>query len=356
MASTARTITLRPSGNTFEVAPGEPILGAAIHAGLNVPYSCKNGICRGCRARVRDGVIDHCDTSFGYLSQLERDEGYALLCRAHAETDCEIEVEELDELNGIRARVVPCRVLGMDKRAPDVMVLRLRLPMNENMRFLAGQYVDILMSDGRRRSYSIANDPGIEGVIEIELHVRLVPGGAFTEHVFNSMKVRDLIRFEGPLGSFHLRESSDKPILMLASGTGIAPIKGMLAHALRKQIHRKRSITVYWGGRTRADLYLLDELTDLARSNPGLSFVPVLSEPTAACGWTGRTGFVHSALMEDCTASLAGSQVYACGAPVMVEAARSDFVETCGLPEDEFFADSFISEGDRALATAKEAS
>ncbi|MEM5432753.1 CDP-6-deoxy-delta-3,4-glucoseen reductase [Cupriavidus oxalaticus] len=348
MESTARTITLCPSGNTFEATPGTSILGAAIEAGLSLPYNCRTGICRGCLARVRTGVVSHGATDFEYLSKPERDGGYALLCQATAETDCEIEVDELDDMTGIRPRLVPCRVIGMNRLAPDVMGLRLRLPMNEKMRFLAGQYIDILLDDGRRRSYSIATEPGVEGVVELELHVRNVPEGTFTNHVFTSMKIRDLLRFQGPMGTFFLRENSDRPILMLASGTGMAPIRAMLGYALRKGIHRQRPITVYWGGRTRADLYLLDELTALASQHPGLTFIPVLSEPAQSCAWAGRTGLVHRALIEDCASSLTDSQVYACGAPVMVEAARRDFVRECGLPEQEFFADAFVSEADRA--------
>ncbi|RQR50012.1 CDP-6-deoxy-delta-3,4-glucoseen reductase [Burkholderia sp. Bp9140] len=352
MEATTRTITLVPSGHTFDVAPGESILGAGIKAGRSLPYSCKTGICRGCRARVRKGTISHGETAIGYLSMPEREQGYALLCQASPETDCEVEVDELDDMTGIRPRVVPCRVIGMSRLAPDVMGLRLRLPMNEKMRFLAGQYVDILTADGRRRSYSIATDPGIEGVVEIELHLRHVSGGSFTDHVFTSMKMRDLLRFEGPLGTFHLREDSTKPIVMLASGTGMAPILAMLRYALRKEIHRTRPITVYWGGRTRADLYLLDELNDLAGQHEGLTFVPVLSDPTTACGWQGRVGLVHHAVMDDCKVMLADAQVYACGAPVMVDAARRDFVEACGLPEQAFFADSFVSEADRVRSAA----
>lgn len=348
MGSTGKTITLQPSGHTFEVPEGSSILNAGIAAGLSLPYSCKTGLCRGCRAHVRSGAVNHGATDLEYLSGDERAAGYALLCQATPETECTIEVVELDELTGIRPRMVPCRVLKRDRLAPDVMRLRLRLPMNEKMRFLAGQYVDILLADGSRRSYSIATDPGVEGVIELDLHLRHVQGGVFTNHVFTSMKERELLRFEGPLGTFYLREASDKPILMLASGTGIAPIMAMVKYALRKQIQSVRPITVYWGGRARADLYLLDELTQLAKSHPGLSVVPVLSEPTPACAWTGRTGLVHRALMEDHPAGLARAQVYACGAPVMVEAARSDFVRQCALPAGEFFADSFLSEADRA--------
>jgi CDP-4-dehydro-6-deoxyglucose reductase len=212
--------------------------------------------------------------------------------------------------------------------------------MNENFRFLAGQYIDLLLKDGKRRSYSLAVPPQPGGVTALELHVRHTPGGLFTDHVFNALRIRDLLRFEGPLGSFYLREDTDKPIVLVASGTGFAPIKAIAEHAAEKKL--SRPITLYWGGRRKADLYMMD----LARSWSHLKFVPVLSEE----GWEGRTGFVHRAVMEDFP-DLSGVQVYACGTPLMVEAARADFSAKCGLPADEFYADSFLTEADKA-ATA----
>jgi CDP-4-dehydro-6-deoxyglucose reductase len=249
-------------------------------------------------------------------------------------------VIEVREVHGVKPRIIPCRVERFDKPAPDVAVLGLRLPMNENFRFLAGQYIDVLLKEGKRRSYSLATRPDPSGVTALEIHVRATPGGLFTEQVFSKLKVRDLLRFEGPLGSFYLREDSDKPIVMLASGTGFAPIRSIVEHALEKKI--ARPITVYWGGRLKQDLYQLD----IAQAWPRVKFVPVLSDEK----WEGRMGFVHRAVMEDFP-DLSGHQVYACGAPIVVESARRDFSLQCRLPVEEFYADSFLTEADKA-ATA----
>jgi CDP-4-dehydro-6-deoxyglucose reductase len=259
-----------------------------------------------------------------------------------------IEAREIDGLAGITVGKVPCRVVGMSRPAEDVIVLDLRLPMNENMMFLAGQYVDLLLKDGKRRSYSIACPPQPDGVSHVELHIRHTPGGHFTEKLFGGeVKERDVMRFEGPLGTFYLREDSDKPIIFVASGTGFAPIKAMIEFAIRRGI--KRTMRLYWGCRAKRDLYMLDLPQQWAAAQSGFEFVPVLSEPDAADGWTGRTGFVHQAVMQDFP-DLSGHQVYACGAPVMVDSARADFSAKCGLPEVEFHADSFLTEKERAAA------
>ena len=330
------TVTLQPSGHAFEVPEGTTILQAALDAGFSMPYSCRMGTCQSCRGTLLEGSVDYGFVHENYLPDSDKAKGYALLCQAQPLSDCTVEARELEAMEGIRPRVVPCRVASLSRPAPDVAILSLRLPMNENMRFLAGQYVDLLLKEGKRRSYSIASRPLPEGVIQIELHVRHTPGGLFTDHVFKAMKERDLLRFEGPLGTFYLREDSGKPIVMVASGTGFAPIKAMCEVAIAKGM--KRPITLYWGCRTKRDLYMLD----LAASWPHVKFVPVLSDES----WAGRTGFVHRAVMEDFP-DLSGHQVYACGAPVMVDAARADFTSKCGLPPEEFLADAFLTEADR---------
>jgi CDP-4-dehydro-6-deoxyglucose reductase, E3 len=335
-------VTLQPSGHSFEVTDGKAILQAGLDAGFSMPYSCRTGTCKTCRGTILEGKVDYGFTHENYLPESDKAKGYALLCQAQPLTDCVIEVKELEGLAGIKPRLSPCRVTKIDKPAPDVAVLGLRLPSNENMLFLAGQYIDFLLKDGKRRSYSIATKPAPEGVILLDLHVRHTPGGAFTDHVFGKMKEKDILRFEGPLGTFYLREDSDKPIVMVASGTGFAPIKSMCESMLAKGM--KRPVTLYWGCRAKRDLYMLD--VPSSWSDPNFKFVPVLSHPTPECQWSGRTGFVHRSVMED-FADLSGHQVYACGAPVMVDAARADFVEKCKLPAEEFFADSFLTEADR---------
>jgi CDP-4-dehydro-6-deoxyglucose reductase, E3 len=338
----SHTVTLKPSGHRFEVKEGQSILQAGLDAGFMMPYSCRTGVCRTCRGTLREGKVNYGAVHPTYLPDTDKAKGFALLCQAQPLSDLVIEVRELEGMAGLRPRMIPCRIEKLEKPAPDVAVMGLRLPMNENFRFLAGQYIDVLLKEAKRRSYSIANAPKPEGVTFLEVHVRHTPGGLFTDHVFSKAKVRDLLRFEGPLGTFYLREDSDKPIVMVASGTGFAPIKAMCEAAFERDL--KRPITLYWGCRARRDLYMLDVPASWQREN--FKFIPVLSDPTPECQWTGRTGFVHRAVMQDFP-DMSGVQVYACGAPVMVDAARADFGSQCGLPAEEFFADSFLTEADK---------
>jgi CDP-4-dehydro-6-deoxyglucose reductase len=226
----------------------------------------------------------------------------------------------------------------MRRLADDVMVLGLKLPANERLQFLAGQYLEFLLKDGSRRSFSMGNAPHTDDLVE--LHVRHVAGGQFTDHVFGKMKERDILRFEGPLGTFFLREDSRKPVVFVASGTGFAPIKSIVETALHKGV--ARAMTLYWGGRRPKDLYM----DEVAKGWP-IKYVPVVSDALPEDNWSGRTGFVHRAVMQDFP-DLSGHQVYACGVPIMVDSARRDFVSQCRLPEDEFYADSFTTQADLA--------
>jgi len=335
----AHRVVLKPSGHSFEVADGVNVLQAGLDAGYELPYSCRDGVCRTCRGTIVEGKVDYGKVNPAYLSDADKARGFALLCQARPLTDLVVEVKELAGLHGIRPKIMPARVERLDKPAPDVAVLGLKLPANAAFRFVAGQYIDVLLKDGKRRSYSMANAPAEAGVGALELHVRQTPGGLFTEQVFGAMKVRDLLRFEGPLGTFYLREDSAKPIILLASGTGFAPIKAIVEHMRAKGIQREA--TLYWGCRIERDLYM----NDLAKSwaGPKLRYVPVLSDEK----WGGRMGFVHRAVMEDFP-DLSGHQVYACGAPIVIDSARRDFSAQCRLPADEFYADSFITEADKA--------
>lgn len=344
----ARHVTLQPSGHSFEVPSGHTVLTAGLEAGWNPPYSCRAGTCRTCRGKILAGRVDFGGTHPAYLTDEDKAHGLALLCKAMPLSDLVVEVQELS-LQAVKPRIIPCRVKQIVTPAPDVAVVALRLPMNENMMFAAGQYIDILLEDGKRRSYSIATPPAPEGVINIELHIRHTPGGRFSDHVFSSLKAGTILRFEGPLGTFYLREESTKPIILLASGTGFGPIKSIIDYALRRTL--TRPMTLYWGCRARRDLYMFDVPQRWAAAHPGFTFVPVLSDALPEDQWTGRTGFVHRAVMAD-FADLSGHQVYACGAPVMVDAARRDFTAQCGLPEKEFFADAFLTEADHAGARA----
>jgi CDP-4-dehydro-6-deoxyglucose reductase len=327
-------VTIQPSGHQFTVKPGETLLSAALNAGFSLPYGCRNGACGACKGKILAGAVDYGVFQEGALSQEDKAQGLALFCCAKAETDLVIEVKEVGAAKDIPIKTLPCRIEKMEKLAEDVMALWLKLPSNERLQFLPGQYIDFLLKDGKRRSFSLANSPEEDALLE--LHIRHVPGGQFTDHVFGAMKVKDIMRISGPYGSFFLRES-DKPAIFVAGGTGFAPIKSILGHAFHHEIDRQ--FVLYWGAKTLADLYQAALPGQWQQTRKNFSFIPVLSEPGAADHWPGRTGFVHTAVLAD-FADLSGYEVYACGAPPMVAAAKRDFTAR-GLPEDAFFSDSF---------------
>jgi len=327
-------ITIKPSNHAFETQDDESVLEAALREGFVIAYGCRNGACGTCKGKVLQGTVDYGVYQDSTLPESDKALGYALFCQAKPLSDLVIECREISAVKDIQVRTLPCRVQKMEKLAPDVMRIQLKLPANEHLRFLAGQYLDILMRGGMRRSLSMANAPHDDGLIE--LHLRDY-GGPFSDHVFNKMKEKEILRFEGPLGTFFLREESAKPIVLVASGTGFAPIKAIIEHARHKGL--TRPMTLYWGGRRRADLYMHEVALQWERDLT-LKYVPVLSEAAPEDEWSGRTGFVHRAVMEDFP-DLTGYQVYACGAPLMVEAAHKDFTSICKLPEEEFYSDAF---------------
>jgi CDP-4-dehydro-6-deoxyglucose reductase len=330
-------VTIKSSGHAFTVNDGETVLAGALREGLIIAYSCRSGTCGTCKGKLLEGRIDYGTYQEQAMSEAEKAAGMALFCQAKPHTDLLIECREIGSAaKGIQIKLLPARVVKMERLAPDVMLLELKLPANEKLPFLAGQYIDLLLRQGTRRSFSMANAPHDDAVLQ--LHLRNY-GGPFSRYVFDKMKEKDILRFEGPFGTFFLREDSDKPIVLVASGTGFAPIKAIIEHALHKGM--KRPMTLYWGCRVRSDLYLHDLAEGWQREGK-LRYVPVLSDAPASDSWNGRTGLVHRAVMEDFP-DLSGHQVYACGAPVMVDAARRDFTAQRRLPEPEFFSDSFTA-------------
>jgi CDP-4-dehydro-6-deoxyglucose reductase len=265
-----------------------------------------------------------------------------LTCCATATSDLVLESRQVSLEGALPVRKMPARISSLVHTSPDVIQLQLQLPASESFQYRAGQYLDVLLRDGARRSYSMANAPHTGPALE--LHIRHMPGGRFTDLVFGSMKERDIVRIEGPMGSFFLREDSDKPLVLLASGTGFAPIKALIEHMQERQI--TRPATLFWGGRRPHDLYMDAWVRAQCAVMPNLSYVPVVSDALPEDKWQGRTGFVHQAVLEDMP-DLSGYQVYACGAPVVVESAQRDFSDLAGLDEAEFFADSFTSEADK---------
>lgn len=328
-------VTLQPSGHSFAVADNETVLTAAIDAGYNLPYGCRNGACGACKSQIIKGEVDHGEYQSSALSDAEKQAGQALLCCAEPLDDLVIECREVSPINGIKPRILPARVEKMQKLSHDVMALYLKLPSNERMQFMAGQYIEFLLKDGKRRAFSLANPPHHDELLE--LHLRLVPGGQFTQYVFSEMHEKAILRLEGPFGSFYLREDSDRPLIFVAGGTGFAPIKGIIEHA----IHHKdqRPIHLYWGARTLEDLYMNQLPMQWQAEHPQIKYTPVLSEPLPEDNWQGRTGLVHVAVMEDFD-ELNDYQIYCCGAPQMVDIAHLAF-QAHGLPAEEFFSDAF---------------
>jgi CDP-4-dehydro-6-deoxyglucose reductase len=335
-------VTIQPSGAQLQVEEGEAILAAALRQGFVLPYGCKNGACGSCKGRILSGTVDYGVYQPKALTEQEKAQGKALFCQARPLSDLVIEARTIGAVKGIEVKTLPCRVQKMERLADDVMVLHLKLPANERLVYLAGQYLEFLLKDGSRRSFSMASAPHDAELVQ--LHVRHVAGGQFTDHVFGKMKERDILRFEGPQGTFFLREDSAKPIVFVASGTGFAPIKAIIEEALHKGA--TRPMTLYWGGRRPKDLYM-NALAESWAAQGRIIYVPVISDALPEDAWTGRTGFVHRAVMQDFP-DLSGHQVYACGVPIMVDSARRDFTTLCRLPEDEFYADSFTTQADLA--------
>jgi CDP-4-dehydro-6-deoxyglucose reductase len=329
-------IIIKPSDHTFDCAPDETVLQAAMRADLMIPYGCRNGACGTCKGRILAGTVDYGPHAPSTLTSEEKAQGLALFCCAKPKEDLTIEVREVRRAGDIQIKRLPCRIESITKAAHDVAIVRLKLPATERLQFLAGQYIDFLLKDGHRRSFSLATPPHADELLE--LHIRHVPGGLFTDQLFTTYKGREILRLEGPLGAFYLREESDKPIVFVAGGTGFAPIKAIIEHALYG--HVDRPMVLYWGARAKRDLYLPDLPGTWQQQSRNFTYIPVLSDPAPDDQWPGRTGFVHQAVLDDFR-DLSGYQVYACGGPAMIDAARRDFTTLRNLPAEEFFADSF---------------
>ena len=342
-------ITVKPSGRTYAALVDETLLAAAMRSGIGLPYGCKDGACGSCKCKKLEGTITQGTHQLKALSVEEAARGFILTCCATALTDVVLESRNVTDESAFPIKKMPTRVASLVKATHDVMVVRLQLPAADVFKYHAGQYVEFLLRDGDRRAYSMANAPHTQlDNPGVELHVRHMPGGKFTDHVFSAMKEKEILRVEGPFGSFYLREDSAKPMVLLASGTGFAPIKAIIEHLQFKGI--TRPAVLYWGARRPADLYMHDWVLSKLAEMPNLTYVPVVSDALPEDAWAGRTGFVHNAVLQD-LADLSGYQVYACGAPIVVDSAQSAYA-LAGLPDDEFYADSFVTEKDKAQASA----
>ncbi|AQY66183.1 CDP-6-deoxy-delta-3,4-glucoseen reductase [Pseudomonas sp. Y39-6] len=330
-------LQILPVGLSCPLLPEQTVLDAALADGLMLKHSCRTGTCGSCKGQVLSGEVEHGDSPLEVLSAAERARGLALFCCATARSDLVIEAPEVTALRGIGIQQMGVRVASLDKVSSDVAVLRLTLAPGAGFTYFPGQYVQVLLKDGSRRSYSMATHAPRDN--QLELHIRHMPGGVFSGHVFNALQPKAILRMEGPFGSFYLRDS-ERPMIFLASGTGFAPIQALLEQ-LREQGHNRRPVYLYWGGRRREDLYRHEQLLAWEAQLPWLRYTPVLSDPTPACDWQGATGFVHRQVLSDFQ-SLKGFEVYACGAPIVVDSARRDYVELRQLEAADFYADAFV--------------
>jgi CDP-4-dehydro-6-deoxyglucose reductase, E3 len=333
--SREHSVRIEPQGRTLRVSEDRPVLEAALASGLNLPHSCKSGHCGSCRARLKSGEIRYPGgrRPLG-LTEVEAQAGYVLLCQARPASDLTVEARVIARVSEVEIKTLPCRVAKLVPLAPDVMQVFLRLPAVEPLPFLPGQYLDFLVEDGRRRSFSIASPPHDNDLIE--LHVRKVAGGGFTERLFGHVNTGALLRIEGPLGQFVYREGST-PVLMIAGGTGFAPLNSMLRHILEKGA--QRDVHLYWGARNVQDLYEEPLVLEWVRRHPHLKFTAVLSEATQADAPHRRLGWVHEVVLQDYP-RLEGFDVYAAGPPALIEAIRTNFPSR-GLSDDRLHFDSF---------------
>lgn len=327
-------VRVQPSGHEFTVKAGESVLDAALRQGVLLPYGCRNGTCGSCKGRVVTGEVEYGDAVPVALNDTDKTAGLALFCQARPRSDLAIEVQE-SRVQDFRVKTLPARVAKKELLAPDVIRLYLKLPAAQRLQFLAGQYIDFLLPDGRHRSFSLANAPHDDEFIE--LHIRHVEKGEFTEYVFDYMKEKSMVRIEGPHGDFYLREDSPRPMLLVAGGTGFAPIKGIIEHAFAAGV--SRPMHFYWGARAKVDLYLDSLPRQWAEEYANFRYTPVLSAPLDSDYWQGRTGYVHEAVVADYS-DLGDYDVYSAGPPAMVRAVRDACVHR-GLPPPHFFSDPF---------------
>ncbi len=326
------TISVDESDIAFACATGETVLDAAERAGYSLPYSCRKGVCSTCEGELRRGTV-----SVG-SKEIAGPKGDVLLCQAKPQSNVLIHPKRIERHDPDARKTVTASVYRITRPADDVVILQLRFPASIRARFKAGQYLRINMPDGDTRNFSMANPPHeSDGA---QLHIRHVPGGRFSEGVLAALQQGDKLEVELPYGDFYLRTDSDKPIIGIATGTGFAPLKSMIEDLIKRG--NKRPLHLYWGGRRRRDLYLADLAAKWAARAAWFAFTPVLSEPDA--DWQGASGLVHHAVLKD-QSDLSGSQVYACGNPLMIRNARRDFERSAGLSDDQFFADPFVPSG-----------
>ena len=338
---------MHPGGRTFEVRDHETVLAAALRQGVHLPDGCRNGSCGVCRAHLAAGSVRYPHGPPLGLTAFERQAGDVLLCRAVPGSDLVLDAQELTATAALAVKTLPCRVAEIRLLAPEVMALWFRLPPVEKLDFLPGQYIDVLLPGGQRRSFSLANAPRDNRLLEI--HVGRIAGGRFSEQVFRHMQPSALLEIQGPLGVFFLHEDCARPILMLAGGTGYAPFKSMLRHLFENR--PRREIALYWGARNTAGLYDRAQVEEWARTQADFRFVPILSEASRSGNLRGVP--VHEAVLASYP-DLSGHDLYLAGPPAMVRAARQALLAS-GADSERVFSDAFDSAPEVRAALEKAA-
>lgn len=331
----AYRVIVPASGHKFTIEENETVLEAALRQGVGLPYGCRNGACGKCAGELISGEVNYEEGALKSGAKKLEAEGKTLFCQARAKSDLEIKVQEITRSQELEVKTLPCRVENMELLTHDIMKIELKLPENERLQFLAGQYLEFLLDDGKRRAFSIANAPHNDEVIE--LHIRHVPDGHFGDYVFSDMKVKTLFKIEGPFGSYYLREDTTRPIILIGGGTGFAPLKGMLEHAFK--IGFDHPIHLFCGVRAVRDLYMDEMVKKWLEQHKNLKYTPVLSQPEEGDNWQGKTGYVSEAVVE-AYPDLSGYDVYLSGPPAMVKSGMDAFYAR-GLPETQIYSDSF---------------
>ena len=339
-------VTIKPSEHEFTVEEDETILDAAMRQEIDLPYGCRGGACGACAGYLLQGEVAYDEEPIA-LTDAFKEANMGLFCKAKPKSDLVVSIEEIEGLEGIEIKNLRCRVESKDQLCHDVISLKLKLAGDERLQFHAGQYIEFLLEDGKRRAFSIANAPHDDELID--LHIRHVEGGLFTDFLFEEMPDKAMLRIEGPLGSFFLREDSDRPIILMGGGTGFGPLKAMIEHL--QYVGSEKPVHLFMGVRALRDLYMDGMVKAWMDKNPGLSFTPVLSEPMEEDNWQGETGYVHEAVARAFD-DLSGFDIYMSGPPPMVNAAVEVFVKQ-GADKEHLFSDAFEYSADASQAIAE---
>lgn len=343
------TVTIHPSQHQFQVEESETILEAAMRHNIDLPYGCRGGACGSCAGYLVEGEVYYDDEPMALDDEMTA-AGMALFCQAKTHMDLDISIEEIEKLSQIQVRQLSCHVSSKEKRCHDVIALRISLDNNERLQYLAGQYIEFILEDGKRRAFSIANAPHNDNFLE--LHIRHVDGGVFSDFLFASMPEHSALQIEGPLGSFFIREDRQRPIIMMGGGTGFGPLKAMIEHI--EYVNYQQPVHLFMGVRALRDLYMQDTVQQWLEKNPQLTFTAVLSEPLADDNWQGESGFVHESVARHYP-DLSGFDIYMSGPPAMINAAAMLFTQQ-GASKDAMFSDAFEYSSDAMQAiSAKKA-